>query len=82
MSAHERTPVNPNHPKYNEKAAARCFHERVPRPCEGAGKTEYAHSNDKGHLLHLSPVVDHQLRGLPPADPGQLEDRAPSLRGR
>ena len=30
-------------------------------------------------LLHLPPVVDHELRRLPPADRGQLEDRAASL---
>ena len=33
-------------------------------------------------LLHLPPVVDDELRRLPSADPGQLEDRAPPLRRR
>jgi hypothetical protein len=33
-------------------------------------------------VLHLPHLVDHQLRRLPPADPGQLEDRAPPLRRR
>ena len=33
-------------------------------------------------LLHLPLVVDDELRRLPPADPGELEDRAPSLRRR
>ncbi len=33
-------------------------------------------------LLHLPHFVDDELRRLPPADPGELEDRAPPLRGR
>jgi hypothetical protein len=36
----------------------------------------------EGDLLLVSPLLDHELRGLPPADPGELEDGAQPLRGR
>ena len=46
-----------------------------------SGRQPRAHRRRTG-VLHLPHVVDDELRRLPSADPGELEDRAPALRGR
>ena len=76
----------PGHPHYNAKAARAKTDARgdasmhVGRRASTAAKLRARRRQDG--LLHLPPVVDHELRRLPPADPGQLEDRAAPLRGR
>ena len=45
-------------------------------------RRKLAHGDDKMDVLHLPHVVDDELRRLPPADRGQLEDRAAPLRRR
>ncbi len=74
-----------NHPKYNAKAAR--AKTDVERRLDEVGTRRrsgdnHAHANDKMTCYTLPPVVDDELRRLPPADPGELEDRAPPLRGR
>ena len=45
----------------------------------GRGDQESRPRRRFADLLHLPHLVDHQLRRLPPADRGQLEDAAPAL---
>ena len=71
---------------YNAKAARAKLMARdtvdARRGARTSRPTTCAHGDDKMDLLHLPHVVDHELRRLPSADRGQLEDRAPALRGR
>jgi hypothetical protein len=52
------------------------------READTRGGRRHGPRRRQDDLLHVPPLVDHELRRLPPADPGQLEDRAQPLRGR
>ena len=71
---------------YNEKAARAKLMARGSSTARAAGARRAGGRararRRQDDLLHLPPLVDDELRRLPPADPGQLEDRAPPLRGR
>ena len=73
-------------PRLQREGGARQADEHAtPRRSNGARTSQpnnLAHTDDEHGVLHLPHVVDDELRRLPPADRGEREDRAPSLRRR
>ncbi len=76
--------VNPAQPQLQRQGGARQAHAERRLDAVGARRRpgQIRARRRQDDLLHLPPVVDDDLRRLPPADPGQREDRAPSLRRR
>ncbi len=72
-------------PEVQREGGARQAHarrRRRPERAVGPRREGIRPRRREDDVLHLPSLVDHELRRLPPAHPGQLEDRAPALRGR
>ena len=76
----------PDEPRVQREGGARQAdepqHRRRSSGAQDVKADNLAHTDDEAGVLHLPHLVDHELRRLPPADRGELEDRAPPLRRR
>ena len=77
---------DPTSPDYNPKAARAKLmttrHRDAEHGAPASPQDKLAHSDEQDGVLHLPYLLDDELRRLPPADRGQLEDRQPPLRRR